>query len=490
MPVQKSWILPTTIYPPDTICVDLHIPNDPAYIQAFFGAVEQLTKAYNHDDPYNDGSLVAYAWQDVIDNTAERLRTGGSCSVYQLRMSPTIPCQVEQSLDGGETWIDAFNLMDCISNVVTPIVDSQGDWLLRELMDKWDGTAESVTQNLTYDGSGDDVYRDIALCNALELFVDSLCEAEIQKRVNQTEVWEDLAPLIASTAVTIGLLPIPGARFAALGLAYLAIHWASGLAIWAGLSLAILENETFRQQAACVMYDAMNGSTPTFSSFQTSLDNHDFFFLLPVVELINAIKPFIQELEVFVTFLQIWDSVYPMAEGGFIDSCVCPDEGWKVEFLAGAGRPPNWSFPSNAPYSLAKYNSPGDYWYADDTPSQPESSAYATVEFFVAGTFDLDWIMWDINLTSTGSNAFNSGQQEWLYDDVGDPIANHNNPGYHKNNTPATVGWDTTQTGIKTVRLQARIYDPEDDVDTQAILSRITIKGTGTIPPEWVAFEV
>ena len=425
---------------------------------------------------------------DAISSSLEvKLMT---CNAFQLRMSPTVSCQVEQSFDGGATWVDAFNLYDCIADTVQPIADSLGDNLLTELMDKWDGTAESVAKNLTYDASGDDVYRDIALCTALEIFIDGLCEAEIQRRTNNAEIWEDLAPLIGSIAVSVALFPIPGARLAALGLAWVAVHWATGLAVWAGLSLAILNDETMREQTACVMYEALNGATPTFSKFQTSLDDHDYFFALPVVEMINACKPFVNELEVFVTFLQIWDSIYPMAKSGFLDSCGCPDEGWKVEFLAGAGRPPNWAFPSNAPYDFAKYNSPGDYWYADDTPGEPDSSAYCTVEFEIAGTFDLDWIMWDINLTSTGSNTFNSGQQEWLYDDVGGLIANHNNPGYHKNNTPATVGWDTTQTGIQKVKLQARIYDPDDNETTQAILSRITIKGTGTIPPEWVAFEI
>ena len=428
---------------------------------------------------------------DAIEQIVQILSMMGDCKlITDLRNKPDEPCVIEYSQDGGLTWAGEFTLKDCIESAVAPIVEQTGLDIIDKLLDAWDGNANSITEHLTYDGSGDDLFRDYALCNSLQLFVDALAEAELERRFKSIQIWEDVPEILVALGAVLWVTPIPGARVVALGLALSAAALEVGLPAWGAISQANLENESARDAVACEMYKKMKGVTPTFTAFKESLDHTPFFVNSAEWDITLGVIPMIQELEVFITFLQIWDSVYPLASAGFLDDCTCPDLGWTVEFLGGAGRPPNWSFPSNAPYSSALYDTPGDYWYAVDTPSQPDSSAYCTIEFAIAGTFTLDWIMFDINLDSTGSNTFNSGQGFWLYDTVPNLISSHNEPGYHQNNTPAIIGWNTAATGVQTIRLQARIYDPEDNVDTFANMEKIVIHGTGIIPPEWATFEV
>lgn len=428
---------------------------------------------------------------DAIEKITQILSMMGECGlITDLRQSPTNACVMEYSKDGGDTWLEAMNFHECIGEAVRPIVEQTGIDIIDELLEKWDGTADSITEHLTYDGSPDDVFRDYALCNALQLFIDAMAEAELNRRFKSIQIWEDVPEILVGIGGILWVTPIPGARVVAFGLALTAAALQVGLPAWGILSQADLENETARDNIACVMYERMKGVTPTFSAFQTSLDSLPYVYLSPEWNIASGVKPMLQELEVFVTFLQIWDSVYPLAEAGFLDDCTCPDLGWTVEFLGGAGRPPNWSFPSNAPYESAKYNSPGDYWFADETASEPEKSAYCTVEFYTAAVFEIDWIMFDIDLESSGPNTFNSGQQFWLYNDVGGLIENHNEPGYHQNNTPAIIAWEKNNIGIKTIKLQARIFEPDNGVTTYARMEKIVIHGSGTIPPEWASFEV
>ncbi len=78
MKVSK-WQLPTVIDPPETVCVQIEIPNDFYHIAAFWGALEELAKAYRWRDSYVGGSAAAYVWRDIIDYAANLVRIGDNC---------------------------------------------------------------------------------------------------------------------------------------------------------------------------------------------------------------------------------------------------------------------------------------------------------------------------------------------------------------------------------------------------------------------------
>ena len=489
MSVTNKWPIPEVIEPEDSRCFKVQIPNDPQYISVFIGNLLSLKRAWNWEDSHGDGSIVAYKWRTIIDDAIECFNQDGCCMPI-LRKNPTNDCEIEQSYDCGGTWESLININDCVIAATKPLFDAQTEQMLDELFEDWDGTPQSINADLVYDSSPDDTWRDFAMCNALQIFMAALVASEVERRQNNADFWEDVGQSLQNAAYVLTTVPIPGARFLAAGAAILGTFIRIVAPLWEAINILALQDSNAVEAVACAMYISMRGATPSSSAFQTSLDNPPFSPISNAQMIANAVKPMLADLGTYLGFLSTMAALLDFAEGGFIDTCVCPEPEWTVVFLGGQTRPPNWSFVPNTPYDLAKYNSPGDYWYAEDTPSQPDSSAYCTVEFYVAGTFTLEWISRDIDLESTGSNTFNSGQQVWLYDDVGAPIDNFNNTGYHQNNTPATVTWEKQNTGIKTVRLQVRIYDPQDNVDTYARLYEIRIHGSGTIPPEWSTYEV
>jgi len=486
---ESKWLLPAVIIPPETVCFKIHIPKDAGYIQAFFGNLEKLARAWNWEDSFNDGSQVAYVWRDLIDEAVECFRQD-SCCMPILRPNPTDACLIEQSYDCGDTWETLVDLNECVTAAVQPISDAQGDRILQELLDKYDGTAASISSRLVYDAGPDDAHRDVALCNALELFVDAMADLEIDRRAQSEQYWEEVPETLVSIAAVLWIMPVPGARFLAIGAALVAAFIQVGNPVWNLLTLAMLQNEDARELVSCSMYNAMKGATPTFSAFQSSLD---FPLYVPFSDadfIGNAVKVMIQELEIYITFLQLWADIYPFAKGGFIDTCGCPDPGWTVKFLNGAGRPPNWAIVSNPPYDDATYNSPGDYWFATDTPSEPVSSVFCNIEFEIAGTFTFEWAFMSIDLQTTSGDANPTGQKFDLYDDLGALIVTHSEPGYTAGNTPAVVAWEAQHTDVQKVRLHAKLFEPNNGETTRAEIRDIRIHGSGTIPPEWAAYEV
>ncbi len=76
---EKKWLVPDVIDPVEKVCVQLEIPNDVKHIAAFWGALEQLSKAYNWEDSYGDGSQTAYVWRDAIAGASEAVKIGENC---------------------------------------------------------------------------------------------------------------------------------------------------------------------------------------------------------------------------------------------------------------------------------------------------------------------------------------------------------------------------------------------------------------------------
>lgn len=66
------WTLPTVIDPPAKKCIMLEVPDDPAHIAAFRGALLALASGYNWaDDPAHKAREVAQVWRDIIDSHQE-----------------------------------------------------------------------------------------------------------------------------------------------------------------------------------------------------------------------------------------------------------------------------------------------------------------------------------------------------------------------------------------------------------------------------------
>jgi len=146
------WVLPVDVNPPDSICFQIPVPNDPQHIAAFLGAIYDLAKPYNWaNDAAHTAIDVGAVWLKIF----LALRRG--CPIpkqlgyadgddFMIRQNPDNPCLLENSVDG-ITWCTWADLSLCLSanpaqptggGVLTPgecrnfraTLDGNGQWLL------------------------------------------------------------------------------------------------------------------------------------------------------------------------------------------------------------------------------------------------------------------------------------------------------------------------------------------------------------------------
>lgn len=106
-----KWVLPDVV-DPDRLCIQIEVPNDPAHIAAFRGALLNLANAYRWaDDPAHTAKDVALVWRDIIDNMGE----WGCSMLTDVRQNDTLPCVLEKNLSG--EWQPFANLRYCPPNL-------------------------------------------------------------------------------------------------------------------------------------------------------------------------------------------------------------------------------------------------------------------------------------------------------------------------------------------------------------------------------------
>lgn len=114
-----GWILPEEI-DPERVCVKLFVPNDPAHLAAFWGALWNLTywNQWQRDE-LKLGTQVAAVWKDVWFNA--RVINDGleGCEIvpFDVRQNDEEPCILEKSEDG-DTWVPFADLQLCPPNIV------------------------------------------------------------------------------------------------------------------------------------------------------------------------------------------------------------------------------------------------------------------------------------------------------------------------------------------------------------------------------------
>jgi len=266
-----------------------------------------------------------YAIEQILE-----FMIGSECMSFELRQNEENPCILEQSLDGGETWSTAFDYSLCQSqSIATDALQTMIDQLA-DLIDTYDSTVGSIAPDMVYDTTATDDIRDIALCHALNELVDVMCELELQYR-NEIAFASDV------TAVILGLVGI-AITVASLGTAtpfYLGV--AAALAggfgtLFGGLSVAILGDETARDEVVCCMYAALSGSTITQSNFEDSLDLCGFDEFSNESQLAGAIAQMLTQDNMYISFVDYMQRAFKLASLGIAD-CPCDDSGiWEYTF--------------------------------------------------------------------------------------------------------------------------------------------------------------
>lgn len=270
----------------------------------------------------NPGAASWPEFTDFADAIDSRLM---NMNCLQFRPSPTDVCIMEVSYDSGDTWATMFDFGLCLAPLrddISDQIETKGDELLQALDDLYDETPGSISEDVVYDATSDDDFRDFALCNALQVIVPAMCQAELNRREEEAEIWSEVGDAlraIGEIALGFGQVYITiGAGIASAWLEFASANWQS-------LSDTVLNDTDAQELVACCMYDAMKGVTPSQTSFEESLDNCGFTGGTFAAQIAGAIAPMLESLGFYLSFLDTWGKLFEYAEAGLIDSCPCPE---------------------------------------------------------------------------------------------------------------------------------------------------------------------
>lgn len=109
---NSGYVLPIIVDPPRK-CIKIWIPDEVYHRGAFWGAIFELTQAFNwqQNDP-SKARLVANLWFDIWSQATEDNQLNGCCGdvAVQYRVNPATGL-IEQSSNGGGSWQPAANTL-------------------------------------------------------------------------------------------------------------------------------------------------------------------------------------------------------------------------------------------------------------------------------------------------------------------------------------------------------------------------------------------
>ncbi len=238
------------------------------------GAVSALTlwKAWTGpEDDRND------AVQEVFD-----FMVGEVCSMFLLRQNPEDSCQLQQSIDGGETWTVAFDYDLCLpSDIVAAAAKFEGgQQFIDDTNDVYLGDITNVAPEWEYGDEGD-VNRDNALCWAIRQYVDMICDItasaiseSIEDSVGLLKLGETAVGSIFSVMTLASFFPAAAAvgALAVIVAKLLTEAFADEVLIALGVfdDPAPFGDQAARDDVACLMFLALEGQTPTIALWRAS----------------------------------------------------------------------------------------------------------------------------------------------------------------------------------------------------------------------------
>lgn len=216
-----------------------------------------VTRWYSETDQTIDRVTIRDFCDDILYRLMTPVEAGG---MFQLRQSELAPCILEQSLDGGETWLIAYDYSLCQQVTIGEYNVSQTMITLinNTRIQIYDGTPQSVNGDCptVFDGDGG-TFRTNALCSAVKHYV----EGQVLETLNRFRIAAGLAALGA------GALGLAGGPLGAV------IGGAAVLLV--GLSLANIEaaaaDRTALDEVICDLSDALTGQAVTEANFTAAL---------------------------------------------------------------------------------------------------------------------------------------------------------------------------------------------------------------------------
>lgn len=121
-PIER-FPLPIVIDPPDTLCFQIDVPNDPYHINAFYGAIWALTMSRNWArDEAHSAAEVSRVWSRIffalVRDSCKIPTIRGTAGAdggdeQMIRQNPDNPCLLETSINGTD-WCAFADLSLCV----------------------------------------------------------------------------------------------------------------------------------------------------------------------------------------------------------------------------------------------------------------------------------------------------------------------------------------------------------------------------------------
>jgi len=320
----------------------------------FDGILNDLTKMENWLGSEIDAQN---ATQQVLEKLLWSDEIGGVETM--LRQSVVNPLILEQSLDNGDNWQQAFDFGVLLqANRDTTYQKNELSLIYNEILEQYAYTIQSVAPKAIYgvsgvDGVNGDVWRDTALCVSLREIVNLCCEIEIERRKTVTVFASVVtgALAIASAVIATGIIVLSAGTLLPIALAVSSAIVGASASIFGVLSNAVLNNLQARDTVACCAYNALKGQNLTQANLLNSLNACGFVANSHEAQLSGAIQYVLGQDDVYVTLLYSIEKNFNFAKLG-LSQCACnPVSANTVSFIWNYTNtatplvpPQNWTF--------------------------------------------------------------------------------------------------------------------------------------------------
>jgi len=251
----------------------------------------------------------------------------------QFRDNPTDLCEVQYSVDDGETWSTMFRKDNCLEKTSVIDIDTaiETNTYVTNNHTVWEGDIVNVAPDWEYV----DQFSDRAICWAIDMYVDAMCDTAIlqiksdnAERRDENDWVEDLIHVFSGTVIAaIAATATASVLWPALAVA--AIGWASAKIVdsildeLADEDYIHFEDEDIRTQIKCMMYFSVKGATPQFTAWSDSLSyfssmGHDAQVVARYLNVIN------QDEDTYINFLLLTEDINTLGEA--LPECPCVEE--------------------------------------------------------------------------------------------------------------------------------------------------------------------
>lgn len=292
--------------------------------------------------PYLLGLLEIYRYEDRFAGTDDEIKTAlgvfqdlvaaiaeGNCMPFQLRQNPDNSCQLQQSLDGGETWNTVFDYSLCVPPVIqTILMNSINN---NTYVSPFTLNQTFISQSTYTDAEKEKAYQ--ALCFAAQYVVQIMCQAAHDVSTGAV----DPLNLLAAVASLIGALLAIAVEVVGAPVLFPLIAASIAAAIWAAAEIdAIIADywlDGDNQAAlACLMLANLANSAVTLENFQHAFDHAEC--LTSVQQSMAAVLAQMlsypaQKAQLYAGFLANEAVVNSAAQSDALDAaCGCSNDTW------------------------------------------------------------------------------------------------------------------------------------------------------------------